>query len=205
MMKGKCSRCKNRLTLENASPSVVTSGNGRCRLCENEHTKKRSRTLGGKFNQGSAQAKHNGHKWDLSFQQYAAIVAFDECFYCGGPLPKAAAGLDRESNGDYAWDIVLPCCGKQPRAAGPRGCNEIKSGEIPPIVLFARRWYEKYAKLPTEQDFFDKLQNFRTERDRAYQILCALSSEELKKLRRDTSVRKFLASLGRILGRGNGS
>jgi hypothetical protein len=32
-----------------------------------------------------------------------------------------------------------------------------------------------------------------------------LSSEELMKLRRDTSVRKFLASLGRILGRGNGS
>jgi hypothetical protein len=42
MMKGKCGRCKNRLTLENASPSVVRDGYGRCRLCENEHTKKRS-------------------------------------------------------------------------------------------------------------------------------------------------------------------
>src|SRR5437762_1141767 len=98
MMKGKCSRCKNRLTLENASPSVVRGGRGRCRSCENEHQRKRGRTLGGKFNRGSTQAKFNGHKWDLSFQQYAAIVAFDECFYCGGPLPKAACGLDRESN-----------------------------------------------------------------------------------------------------------
>jgi len=196
-MKGKCSRCKKRLTLENASLSVVRGGYGRCRLCETEHTKKRSRTLGGKFNSGCAQAKFNGHKWELNFQQYAAIVAFDECFYCGGPLPRAAGGLDRESNGDYAWDTVLPCCGKQPRATGPRGCNEIKSGEIPPILMFARRWYEKYRKLPTEQDFIDRLQNFRTERDKAYKILCGLNSEELTKLRRSTSVQKFLVSLER--------
>ena len=66
-----------------------------------------------------------------------------------------------------------------------------------PILLFARRWFEKYGKLPTEEDFIDKLQNFRTERDRAYKIVCDLNSEELKKLRRDASVRKFLASLGR--------
>jgi len=195
-MKGQCSRCKTPLTLENASSSVERSGRGRCRLCENEHAKKRSRTLGGKFNLGSAQAKYNGHKWELNFQQYAAIVALDECFYCGGPLPKAAGGLDREANGDYSWDTVLPCCGKQPRAARPRGCNEIKSGEIPPILLFVRRWFEKYGKLPTEQDFLDRLQKFRTERDRMYKILCDLNSEELKKLRRDTSVREFLASLG---------
>ncbi len=195
MMKGRCSRCKKRLTLENSSPSVLRGGYGRCRLCENEHAKKRSRTLGGKYNLGSAQARYNGHKWDLNFQQYAAIVASDECFYCGRPLPQAAGGLDREENGDYTWDAVLPCCSKQPRATGPRGCNEIKSGEIAPIVLFARRWYEKYGRLPTEQDFIDKLQKFKTERDSSYRIICGLNPEELKKLRRDTTVRKFLASL----------
>jgi hypothetical protein len=193
MLKGKCSRCKKDLTLENASSSVAKSGYGRCRSCENEHTKKRSRTLGGRFNLGSSQAKSNGHKWDLSFQQYAAIVAFDECFYCDGPLPKAAGGLDREENGDYAWDQVLPCCGKQPIAKGPRGCNEIKSGEIAPIVLFVRRWYEKWGTLPTEQDFIAKLQEFRTERDRVYKIICGLNSEEVKKLKRETSVRSFLS------------
>lgn len=195
-MKGQCSRCKEQFTLENASSSVVRSGRGRCRRCENEHAKKQSRTLGGKFNLGSAQAKYNGHKWELNFRQYAAIVALDECFYCGGPLPKAAGGLDREGNGDYSWDTVLPCCGKQPRAVGPRGCNEIKSGEIPPILLFVRRWFEKYGKLPTEQDFLDRLQKFRTERDRMYKILCGLNSEELKKLRRGISVREVLASFG---------
>ena len=196
-MKGKCSRCKKRLTLENASSSVVRGGYGRCRSCENERQKQRSRTLGGKFNLGSTQAKFNGHKWDLNFQQYAAIVAFDECFYCGGPLPKAAAGLDRESNGDYSWGAVLPCCGKQPKAAGPRGCNEVKSGDVPPILMFVRRWYEKNGKLPTEQDFIVKLQKFKAERDKAYEILCGLSSEEIKKLKQETSVRTFLASLGR--------
>ena len=194
MMRGKCSRCKKQLTLENASSSVVESGYGRCRLCEIEHTKRRSRTLGGKFNLGSAQAKYNGHKWGLNFQQYAAIMAFDECFYCGGPLPKAACGLDRKENEDYTWDTVLPCCGKQPKADGPRGCNEIKSGEFAPIVIFAHRWYEKFGKLPTEQDFNNRLQRFRSERDRAYETLCGLKSEELKNLKRDISVRKFLAS-----------
>ena len=194
-MKGKCSRCKTQLTLDNVSSSVVRGGYGRCRLCETEHTKKRSRTLGGKFNLGSAQAKYNGHKWGLSSRQCAAIMAFNECFYCGGPLPKAAGGLDRKENEDYTWNTVLPCCGKQPKAVGPRGCNEIKSGEFAPIVLFAHRWYERFGKLPTEQDFIDRLQKFRTERDSAYEIICDLKSEELKELRRDVSVQKFLSSI----------
>jgi hypothetical protein len=119
-MKGKCNRCQKPLTTENASFSVATNGYGRCRSCEIEHTKKRSRTLGGKFNLGSAQARYNGHKWGLDFRQYAAIMAFEECFYCGAPLPTAAGGLDRKENEDYTWDAVLPCCGKQPKAIGPR-------------------------------------------------------------------------------------
>ena len=197
MIKGNCSRCKKPLTAENASPAAFRAGYGRCRSCENERQKLRSRTLGGKFRLGSAQAKTNGHKWDLDFQQYAAIVASGECFYCEGPLPKAACGLDRESNGDYEWDTVLPCCGKQPKAQGPRGCNEIKSGDTPPILLFVRRWFEKYGKLPTEQDFFEKLQKFKTERDKLYQIICELTPDELRKMKNESSVKTFLASLER--------
>jgi hypothetical protein len=193
-MKGKCNRCQKPLTTENASFSVATSGYGRCRSCEIEHTKKRSRTLGGKFNLGSAQAKYNGHKWELDFRQYAAIMAFEECFYCGAPLPTAAGGLDRKENEDYTWDAVLPCCGKQPKAIGPRGCNETKSVQFAPIVFFAHRWYEKFGKLPTEQDFIERLQAFRATRDRTYEILCDLKPDELKKLKRGVSVRAFLAS-----------
>ncbi len=195
-MRDECSRCKCVLTLENSSRSVVAAGYGRCRACEVEHTKKRSRTLVGRFNAGGSQARFNGHKWALSFQQYAAIVAFDECIYCGGPLPEAAGGLDRESNGDYTWDSVLPCCGKQPKAAGPRRCNEIKSDELAAVVLFAHRWYEKHGRLPTEQDFVDRLRQFRAVRDRTYDILLRLNSEELKELKRSTSVQSFLASRG---------
>ena len=85
------------------------------------------------------------------------------------------------------WAITLTC-------AIDEVVTKIKSGEIPPIALFARRWYEKYGKLPTEQDFVDKLQKFRAERDRVYELLCGLNSEELKKVRNDTSVRRFFAS-----------
>jgi hypothetical protein len=191
-MKGRCSRCHEPLTCENASAAVVRTGNGRCRSCENEQTTERSRTLGGRYTLGRSQAKFNKHKWELNFTQYAAIVASGQCFYCGNPLPTAAAGLDRMDNGDYAWGSVLPCCGKQPRAAGPRGCNETKSGDLPPILLFARRWYEKYNKLPTEQDFLNKLRDFETQRDRAYEVIGALTTEGLKKLRRAKSVPEYL-------------
>jgi len=194
-MKGECSQCKEPLTLENASRVVAKTGYGRCRSCENEHTKGRSRTLGGRYTYGRSQAKFNNHKWELSFQQYAAIVASGRCFYCGNPLPTAAAGLDRKDNRDYSWDSVLPCCGKQPRAVGPRGCNETKSGDIAPILQFARRWYEKYKKLPTEQDFLDKLQEFEVERDKAFEIISKLEVEEVKKLRRSKSVPEGLAAL----------
>ncbi len=194
-MRGKCSRCKELLTSDNASPTVVRSGYGRCRSCERKHTKVRQRTLGGRFTQGKTQATFNGHKWSLSLQQYIAIVASGECFYCGKPLPTAAGGLDRKENVDYTWDAVLPCCGKQPKAKGPRGCNETKSGEMAPIVLFAIRWHEKYGKLPTEQDFRDRLRKFEAERDRVYGIISSLDSEGLKTLRRATSVRECLTLL----------
>jgi len=194
-MKGKCSRCKGLLTSQNASPAVVRSGYGRCRSCERKHTRIQQRTLGGRFTQGKTQAKFNDHKWGLTFQQYAAIVASGECFYCGKPLPTAAGGLDRKENADYTWDTVLPCCGKQPRAKGPRGCNETKSGEMAPIVLFAIRWHEKYGKLPTEQDFHHRLRESEAERDRVYAIISSLDSDGLRKLRRAPSVREFLASL----------
>ena len=130
----------------------------------------------------------------LSFQQYAAIVASGRCFYCGNPLPTAAAGLDRKENEDYTWDTVFPCCGKQPRSTGPRGCNETKSHEIAPILLFVRRWYEKSGKLPTEQDFADSVRKFEAERDKAFELFSRLQAGEVKKLRRAKSVSEWLAT-----------
>jgi hypothetical protein len=194
-MKGECSRCKRPLTTESASYAVVRTGIGRCRLCENEHAKSRSRTLGGGYTLGRSQAKFNNHKWELSFQQYAAIVAFGSCFYCGNPLPIAAAGLDRKENEDYTWDTVFPCCGKQPRAKGPRGCNESKSHEIAPILLFVRRWYEKSGKLPTEQDFVDSVRQFEAARDKAFEIISKMDAKELQKLKRAKSVPEWVAEL----------
>jgi hypothetical protein len=193
-MNGECSRCKRALTVENSSNAVARTGIGRCRSCENEHTKGRSRTLGGRYTLGRSQAKFNNHKWELTFQQYAAIVASGRCFYCGNTLPTAAAGLDRKENGDYTWDTVFPCCGKQPKSIGPRGCNETKSHEIAPILLFVRRWYEKSGKLPTEKDFADSVRKFEAERDRAFELLSRLQASEIKELRRAKSVSEWLAT-----------
>lgn len=189
-----CSRCNCTLTEVNASRSVLAAKYGRCRSCENEHTKARQRTLAGRYNLGKSQAKHNKHKWELSFEEYAAIVASGECFYCGRPLPEAAAGLDRKMSGDYTWDNVLPCCARQPRVAGPRGCNEIKSNEIAPIILFVRRWYEKYEKLPNEKDFENRLHSFECERNRVLGIIREFDSKELLALKRAESVKEFFVS-----------
>lgn len=198
-MTQKCSVCKTQLTKTNASASVYKSGYGRCRVCDNERQKSRNRTLGGRFLLGGSQARHNKHKWKLSFPQYAAVVASGQCFYCDGPLPEAAAGLDRALNEDYTWDAVLPCCSKQPKAKGPRGCNEVKSGDIPPILQFTRRYYEKHGKLPSEQDFHDKLRTFRAERDKTYRVLCSLSAQELKELKQHISVLELLVSRGYVM------
>jgi hypothetical protein len=191
-MKGQCSQCKEALTFDNASLSVTRTGYGRCRSCENSHTKGRARTLGGRFTAGRSQAKFNKHKWELSFQQYAAILSSGQCFYCGEPLPTAAAGLDRKDNGDYAWDSAFPCCGKQPRSIGPRGCNETKSGEMAPILLIVRRWYEKRGGLPTERDFINSVHEFEAGRDAALKIINSLDLRDLKRLRRAKSVKEFL-------------
>ena len=114
---------------------------------------------------------------------------------CDNPLPTAAAGLDRKENKDYSWDTVFPCCGKQPRAAGPRGCNETKSHEIAPILLFVRRWYERSGRLPKEQDFIDSVRQFDAERDKAFEIISKLEAGEVKKLKRARSVAEGLAAL----------
>jgi hypothetical protein len=151
--------------------------------------------LGGRYTLGRSQAKFNNHKWELSFQQYAAIVASGRCFYCGNPLPTAAAGLDRKENEDYTWDTVFPCCGKQPRAKGPRGCNESKSHEIAPILLFVRRWYERLGKLPTEQDFVDSVRQFEAARDKALEVISKLDATELRNLKRAKSVPEWLLEL----------
>jgi hypothetical protein len=194
-VKGECSRCKGQLTPGSASSAVFKTGYGRCRSCENEHTKARSRTLGGRYTLGASQARFNKHKWELTFQQYAAMVVSGECFYCGNPLPTAAAGLDRKDNGDYTWDTVLPCCAKQPRAEGLRGCNETKSADVAPILMFVRRWYEKHGRLPTEQDFINKMREFESERDRVYEIIMGLGLEDIKTLKRSKSVHEYLAVL----------
>jgi hypothetical protein len=68
-----------------------------------------------------------------------------------------------------------------------------------PILLFARRWYEKYGKLPVEQDFINKIREFEGERDSIYEVIRGLDLEDIKRLKRSKSVREFLTQSSRFI------
>jgi hypothetical protein len=58
--------------------------------------------------------------YSLNF--YAALLAWDECQWCSGPLPQAGISLDRVDNaiGHYSWNVI-PACGF---------CNQIRSDAL---------------------------------------------------------------------------
>jgi hypothetical protein len=79
-----------------------------------ENQKKSARknytSVSGRFNQCRSAQKRNGRSWTLTKEQFASLIS-NHCTYCGGPLPKTSAGLDRLDNTrGYDLDNVTPCC-----------------------------------------------------------------------------------------------
>jgi len=64
-----------------------------------------------------------------------------------------------------------------------------------PIILFTWRQFQKYGKLPTEQDFINRIHEFEAERDKVFEVICGLNSNEIKILKRAKSVRESLEKL----------
>jgi hypothetical protein len=63
-------------------------------------------------------AKKLGRDFTLSQEDYGVLVANNTCHYCGGCLPQAGCGLDRQDNRmGYVHGNVVPCCER---------CNEHK-------------------------------------------------------------------------------
>jgi len=191
-MKVKCSQCKGALTSDSASHSVATTGRGRCRSCENAHAKVRSRTLGGRYTAGRGQAKFNKHKWELSFQQYAAIVSSRQCFYCGKPSSDGGSWIRSEGQWRLRLGFGISMLRKAAAFRWPTGLHETKSGEIAPILLFVRRRYEMHRSLPTERDFINKVCEFEAGRNAAFKVISSLNLQDLRNLRRAKSVREYL-------------
>lgn len=81
-------------------------------------TLKASRTPTGRFNNAKNSARQQGLSWSIGREQFYDLIK-SVCFYCGGPLPETASGLDRLDNLlGYEFFNVKPCC---------RPCNVAKN------------------------------------------------------------------------------
>lgn len=73
------------------------------------------------YNKKSTKQRNDGKrelKFNLDSDYVYRLVSF-RCFYCNSMNPKGWNGIDRiDSNGDYTYENVLPCCGM---------CNLMKS------------------------------------------------------------------------------
>ncbi len=76
-----------------------------------------SGTLNARFRSGKVNAKKRNLAWNLTKEEYATLIASNECHYCNQPLPKMGYGLDRKNNEDrYDSKTAVPCCTRCNRA-----------------------------------------------------------------------------------------
>ena len=68
---------------------------------------------------GKKAAKERNYVWELTKDQWRALVIGKTCHYCQiGALPKTGCGLDRKDNNlGYTMNNVVPCC---------HSCNRMK-------------------------------------------------------------------------------
>ena len=89
--------------------------NRRYREANREHIAelaiKNNRTLKSRYRHLRKLASRHKLAGFISFSEYSRLVATAKCYYCGGPLPAAGAGLDRiDSSQGYSSANVRPCC-----------------------------------------------------------------------------------------------
>ena len=77
---------------------------------ENKRNRAYARTPRGKYNALKSSAAYRGYKVTFSFEVYRDLI-LSPCFYCGGTLPEAGSGLDRQDHTlDYIEGNCVPCC-----------------------------------------------------------------------------------------------
>jgi hypothetical protein len=132
-----CSRCKAEKPLEDfgARPKNTDGRKGVCRRCESdnmldwnkkhrEKVRARSRELGtvpkSRFSRFKKRCVFTDKHFDLTFEQWCALVIGKTCHYCAGPLQKKGCGLDRKDNAlGYIVGNVVACCKECNRLKGP--------------------------------------------------------------------------------------
>ncbi len=64
-----------------------------------------------RYNNAKGNAKARRISFNLSFDEYIALVQDAVWHYCGDPLPVFGSGLDRRNNDpSYSVETVVPCC-----------------------------------------------------------------------------------------------
>lgn len=112
---GHCHMCKRNVPLA----EYGSLSNSRCLECSRKIQYDKIRTIPGKYGSLRRAARFRGIKFELTLEQYIAIVADNKCTYCDGPLDEAGSGLDRINNDDgYNVTNVKPCCGEHNRIRG---------------------------------------------------------------------------------------
>lgn len=83
-----------------------------------------NRTRRSRFTRGRHWAVRHGFEWDISWEDYQALLA-KPCDYCGTDLShETGRGLDRvDASVGYLLSNVVPCCGR---------CNKVRGHEFTP-------------------------------------------------------------------------
>jgi 5-methylcytosine-specific restriction endonuclease McrA len=85
-----------------------------------ESMNRRNRTPEGRFINGRSAAKQNGKAWNLTIEEFTALLPHP-CFYCDTPRVGVGAALDRIDNSKgYEIGNVLPACCECNRTRGDR-------------------------------------------------------------------------------------
>jgi hypothetical protein len=112
-------------------PTQLTHGNRCTRAAYHRALKEQPFTPGAphnpivqrRFQIARGIAHHRGHVWELTYDDYAALLE-RPCYYCGGILFRSGTGLDQLVPGSgYTVSNVVPCCWI---------CNDVKSNVFTP-------------------------------------------------------------------------
>ena len=76
-----------------------------------EKRHKYNKTIKARYAQGRSAASKRGYAWELTLDEYSALILNSNCHYCYHVLSDTGSGLDRKDNNiGYMLDNCVPCC-----------------------------------------------------------------------------------------------
>jgi hypothetical protein len=150
---GLCTRCKSCSYVERQS--WAENNRDYCR----QHTKKFNEkkpeyaeeyklSVKGRYSLLKSHAKMTGRLCTITFEEYAIILRFGVCSYCGGALSKSGHSLDRiDSSQGYVLSNVAVCCGVCNYMKQDLSLEEFKQQILK--IAINRRWF---VELPVAKE-----------------------------------------------------